>query len=111
MLAYVIRMMLLGPSTIYFPSGAHPFDHDESSLDPNADWMYSHPDLSQVSVASDNIVKARIMKGNMDFTTKLWNDLPDGQTSPLIILLIKRLGANIIISSHSSRLDAISSDL
>ncbi|KZS95789.1 kinase-like protein [Sistotremastrum niveocremeum HHB9708] len=68
-------------------AGAHPFDHDETSMDPQADWAYSHPDLSQVSVTSDNIVKARIMKGNMDFTTKIWNTLPDARELTQALLI------------------------
>ncbi|KAJ7102113.1 kinase-like protein [Mycena belliarum] len=64
-------------------SGAHPFD-DDSAFDSSDDWL-SHIQASHASQASQHYqqnearLKARIIDGDLDFHSCLWDDLPDAK--------------------------------
>lgn len=72
-------------------SGTHPFDYRlESQCGPDLEVgsvvsssRRSH--FSQSSVISEQVVKSRIVKGEIDFDDDVWDSMPDGAWLDLVL--------------------------
>lgn len=77
--------------TSYISSGRHPFDYGVVPGDP--DWpssvlIQSHDCASQFwlsSAQNDNVVKRRIIDGEVDFFPGVWGKVPNGVCQPCLM--------------------------
>jgi hypothetical protein len=63
--------------------GRHPFDSRATSHLQTSSGYCDHAEfddcqLSQISNLSELEIKQRIIDGDMDFSSRVWNDMPDG---------------------------------
>ena len=66
--------------------GSHPFDyHDNKSTERSSYIDDSYTEASQPSRASQQVVKTRIVSGEVDFPNHVWEGIPKGTQTLLIV--------------------------